>query len=89
MSGLRREQSAARSSTPKLAWDEKNERWKASPLADWSEQDVWSYIVANDVPYNDLHDRGYASIGCTHCTRPGNGREGRWAQTGKAECGLH
>ncbi|MGI9080795.1 MAG: phosphoadenylyl-sulfate reductase [Thermoleophilaceae bacterium] len=89
MSGLRREQSPARASTPKLAWDEKNERWKASPLADWSEQDVWSYIVANDVPYNDLHDRGYASIGCTHCTRPGNGREGRWAQTGKAECGLH
>ena len=89
MSGLRREQSPARASTPKLAWDEKNERWKASPLADWSEQDVWRYIVENDVPYNDLHDRGYASIGCTHCTRPGNGREGRWAQTGKAECGLH
>jgi phosphoadenosine phosphosulfate reductase len=89
ISGLRREQSAARSSAAKLQWDKKNELWKANPLADWSEKDVWSYIVENDVPYNDLHDRGYASIGCTHCTRPGSGREGRWAQTDKVECGLH
>ncbi len=89
MSGLRRDQSPSRADTPKLGWDDKNERWKASPLADWSEKDVWRYIVENDVPYNDLHDRGYASIGCTHCTRPGSGREGRWSQTGKAECGLH
>ncbi|MGI8946011.1 MAG: phosphoadenylyl-sulfate reductase [Thermoleophilaceae bacterium] len=89
ISGLRRDQSPARAATPKLAWNEKNERWKANPLADWSEQDVWRYIAEHDVPYNDLHDRGYASIGCTHCTLPGNGREGRWAQTGMVECGLH
>jgi phosphoadenosine phosphosulfate reductase len=89
ISGLRREQSAARSSAAKLQWDKKNELWKANPLADWSEKDLWSYIVENDVPYNDLHDRGYASIGCTHCTRPGSAREGRWAQTDKVECGLH
>ena len=40
-------------------------------------------------PYNPLHERGYASIGCTHCTQPGEGREGRWAGTDKTECGLH
>jgi phosphoadenosine phosphosulfate reductase len=89
MTGLRRDQSPSRADTPKLQWDDKNERWKASPLADWTEKDVWRYLAENDVPYNDLHDRGYASIGCTHCTKPGNGREGRWADTGKAECGLH
>ena len=89
MTGLRREQSPSRADTPKLAWDDKNERWKASPLADWTEKDVWRYLVENDVPYNDLHDRGYGSIGCTHCTKPGSGREGRWAESGKAECGLH
>ncbi|HKF79355.1 MAG TPA: phosphoadenylyl-sulfate reductase [Thermoleophilaceae bacterium] len=89
ISGLRREQSPMRASAPKLQWDKKNELWKANPLADWSEKDVWSYIVDNDVPYNELHDRGYASIGCTHCTRPAAAREGRWSQTDKVECGLH
>jgi phosphoadenosine phosphosulfate reductase len=89
ISGLRREQSPVRAGTAKLQWDKKNELWKANPLADWSEKDVWSYIVENDVPYNQLHDRGYGSIGCTHCTRPGSSREGRWSQTDKVECGLH
>ena len=87
--GLRREQSPDRAGTPKLGWDEKHGLWKASPLADWSERDVWRYIAENDVPYNPLHDRGFASIGCTHCTRPAPGRAGRWAGSDKLECGLH
>ena len=89
VSGVRREQSPVRARTPKLAWDRKHERWKANPLADWTEQDVWRYIAEHDVPYNPLHDRGYASIGCTHCTKPGDGREGRWSGSAKDECGLH
>ena len=47
------------------------------------------YIAEHDLPYNALHDRGYPTIGCTHCTVPGAGREGRWTGTGKTECGLH
>ena len=89
VAGLRREQSPSRAATPKLHWDEKHGLWKANPLADWTERDIWNYIYANDVPYNELHDKGYASIGCTHCTTPGGGREGRWAGTDKIECGLH
>jgi phosphoadenosine phosphosulfate reductase len=89
VSGVRREQSPSRARTRKLAWDPRHERFKVSPLADWDEADVWRHIVEHDVPYNPLHDRGYASIGCTHCTRPGAGREGRWTGTGKVECGLH
>ena len=89
VAGLRREQSPSRASTPKLAWDARHERWKFNPIADWSEDDVWSYIAEHDLPYNGLHDQGYATIGCTHCTVPGAGREGRWAGTGKSECGLH
>lgn len=89
MSGLRRDQSRLRGDTPKLAWDEKHGLWKANPLADWSERDVWRYVTEHDVPYNELHDRGYPSIGCTHCTRPATGRDGRWAQSDKLECGLH
>jgi phosphoadenosine phosphosulfate reductase len=89
ISGLRREQARSRRSTAKLHWDPKNGLWKANPLADWSEKDVWTYLTENDVPYNELHDRGYASIGCTHCTLPAGGRDGRWAGTDKIECGLH
>ena len=89
ISGVRREQGPSRAGTPKLAWDAKHERWKANPLADWSEKDVWRYIADHDVPYHPLHDRGYESIGCTHCTVAGGGRDGRWAGPDKIECGLH
>ena len=89
VTGLRREHSAERAATPKLHWDERNGLWKVNPLADWSKDDVWSYIRANDVPYNELHDQGYDSIGCVPCTQPGAGRDGRWAGLDKTECGLH
>ena len=89
ISGVRREQARTRRETPKLQWDRKHELWKANPLADWKEPDVWRYILEHGVPYNKLHDLGYASIGCTHCTLRGVGREGRWAHTAKVECGLH
>jgi phosphoadenosine phosphosulfate reductase len=87
--GVRRDQSPTRAETPKIGWDAKHGIWKAAPLADWSEQDVWRHIHANDLPYNPLHDRGYASIGCTHCTVPAADRSGRWAGSDKLECGLH
>jgi len=87
--GVRRDQSPTRAGTPKIGWDAKHGIWKAAPLADWSEQDVWRHIHANDLPYNPLHDRGYASIGCTHCTVPAADRSGRWAGSDKLECGLH
>lgn len=87
--GVRRDQAPTRADTPKIAWDAKHGIWKAAPLADWSERDVWRYIHEHDLPYNVLHDRGYASIGCTHCTVPAADRSGRWAGNGKVECGLH
>jgi phosphoadenosine phosphosulfate reductase len=89
VAGLRRDQSPSRATTPKLHWDEKHGLWKANPLAAWTERDVWNYIAANDVPYNELHDQGYSSIGCTHCTVPADDRSGRWSQSDKVECGLH
>jgi phosphoadenosine phosphosulfate reductase len=89
ITGLRRDQSPARAEAPKLAWDDAHELWKANPLADWDDARVRAYIAERNLPYNALHDAGYASIGCTHCTQPGDGREGRWSGTGKVECGLH
>jgi phosphoadenosine phosphosulfate reductase len=89
ITGVRRDQSPTRANAPKLGWDAAHELWKANPLVDWSDDDCWSYIRERGLPYNALHDRGYASIGDTHSTIPGAGREGRWAGTDRTECGLH
>lgn len=89
ITGIRREQAPTRAAAPKLARDERRGIWKVNPLADWTEQDLWRYIFEHDLPYNPLHDEGYASIGCVPCTLPGVGREGRWSGQEKTECGLH
>ena len=89
VSGLRREQAPTRAGVEELAWDTKHGLWKANPLAGWTESDVWAHIFDHGLPYHPLHDQGYGSIGCTHCTAPGSGREGRWAGSQKTECGLH
>jgi phosphoadenosine phosphosulfate reductase len=89
ITGIRRDQSPTRADAPKLGWDEQHELWKANPLADWSDERCWQYIRERGLPYNPLHDRGYDSIGDQHSTVPGKGREGRWAGTGKTECGIH
>ena len=89
ITGVRRDQSPTRANAPKLGWDETHELWKANPLADWSDEDCWAYIRERGLPYNPLHDQGYASIGDVHSTVPGAGREGRWAGSDRTECGLH
>jgi phosphoadenosine phosphosulfate reductase len=89
ITGIRREQAPTRSEAAKLERDERRGIWKVNPLTDWTEKDLWRYIYEHDLPYNPLHDQGYASIGCEPCTQPGAGREGRWAGTGKIECGIH
>jgi phosphoadenosine phosphosulfate reductase len=74
-------------------WDQKFNLVKVNPLAAWSWDNVWDYIRDNHVPYNPLHDQGYPSIGCLHCTRPvkpgEDPRAGRWSGFEKTECGLH
>ncbi len=68
---------------------------KFNPLADWSEDEVWSYLSAFDVPYNALYEQGYRSIGCAPCSRPvvegEDARAGRWwwEEPQQRECGLH
>ena len=93
ITGLRRDQSVTRGLTPVVEWDEKFGLLKVNPLARWTESDVWRYIREHDVPYNALHNRGYSSIGCVHCTTPVAPGEalmaGRWRGRAKTECGLH
>ena len=89
VAGLRRSDSQARSKTPKFAWDKRFGLWKLNPLVDWTDTQLWNHIRENNVPYNELHDQGYPSIGCTHCTRPAADRSGRWAGFEKSECGIN
>jgi phosphoadenosine phosphosulfate reductase len=89
ITGIRREQGPTRSQTELIEQDAKRGLHKYNPLALWSEKDLWARIFERDLPYNPLHDQGYASIGCAPCTLPGEGREGRWAGSEKTECGLH
>ncbi len=94
ITGVRREQSAARATNQPLQLDPRNGMHKVSPLLDWTEAQIWEYIRARQLPYNPLHDRGYPSIGCAPCTRaiqPGEDhRAGRWwwEQAATRECGL-
>ncbi len=89
VAGLRRDQSDTRKNVAPVMWDAKFDVFKIAPLWNWTDGEVWRYVAANDVPYNPLHDAGYASVGCTHCTVAGAGRDGRWQGAGKTECGLH
>jgi len=89
ITGIRREQGPTRAATELRERDENRGIWKYNPLAHWTDRDLWQRIHERDLPYNPLHDQGYESIGCAPCTRPGSGREGRWAGTEKTECGLH
>ncbi len=93
--GLRRDQSVTRAEIELLEDDPANGLWRLNPLADWSEERVWDYIKAREVPYNVLHDRGFPSIGCASCTRAvkrtEDVRAGRWywERPEHRECGLH
>jgi phosphoadenosine phosphosulfate reductase len=93
MSGLRRDESAARAKTPLVSYDVSRGLVKINPIATWSDEDVAGYVRDHDLPVHPLSDRGYESIGCWPCTRPvGEGddaRSGRWFGLDKTECGLH
>jgi phosphoadenosine phosphosulfate reductase len=96
ITGLRREQTVTRNKIMKIEVDKLNNNIiKLNPLADWTNDKIWEYIHENKIPYNELHDRGYPSIGCEPCTRAvkqgEDPRAGRWwwEIDSQKECGLH
>ncbi|MCH8222289.1 MAG: phosphoadenylyl-sulfate reductase [Chloroflexi bacterium] len=96
ITGLRRDQGMARGEIKIVERDEAHGNYKISPLANWDFDQVRAYVDENSVPYNELHDKGYPSIGCLPCTRaiePGEDlRAGRWwweLDPDAKECGLH
>jgi phosphoadenosine phosphosulfate reductase len=62
---------------------------KFYPLLDVTREQREAYIKDHLLPFHPLQSKGYFSIGCKHCTQPGEGREGRWNNSPKTECGLH
>jgi len=93
ITGLRRDQSLNRANTPIISIDSRTGRYKIAPFANWSEEMIWTYIHAYQLPYNTLHEMGYPSIGCWTCTRAvtvgDDIRSGRWTNHSKTECGIH
>jgi len=93
ITAIRRDQTPARATAGIVERDQKFGLIKINPLASWSSFDVWRYLTKHDVPYNPLHDAGYASIGCHPCTSAvqigEDPRAGRWRGSAKTECGLH
>jgi len=94
IAGVRRDQSQKRSETPILQQERRYNLVKLCPFANWTEDMIWGYIQAYDIPYNPLHDQNFPSIGCHTCTQPVDPtiddiRAGRWAGRGKTECGIN
>lgn len=95
ITGIRKDQTVSRFFNKHVEWEDKYKLLKINPLLNWSERQVWEYIKSNHVPYNELHDKGFPSIGCMPCTRavkPGEDiRSGRWwwEDAEHKECGLH
>jgi len=92
VSGIRRDQTKTRSKI-RIVELQPDGIYKISPLANWTQRDIWQYIHDHDLLVHPLTSQGYLSIGCAPCTRPilpgEDERAGRWAGTGKIECGLH
>ncbi len=95
ITGLRAEHSPNRNSLEIIQWDETYQLFKYNPLLHWTSEEVKEYVKKNNIPYNNLHDKGFVSIGCSPCTRAikegEDFRAGRWwwEDDSKKECGLH
>jgi len=93
ITGIRKRQTQVRKKADLIEYESRFEVIKINPLIEWTHDEVWNYIKTNNLPYNELHDRNYPSIGCKQCTSPvcigEDARSGRWKGNNKTECGLH
>tara|TARA_Y100000588_G_C13885633_1_gene766441 strand:+ start:62 stop:799 length:738 start_codon:yes stop_codon:yes gene_type:complete len=93
ITGIRKKQTAIRANSELVEMEPRFSVIKLNPLLNWTHNEVWNYIKEHNLPYNELHDRNYPSIGCKPCTSPvcsgDDERSGRWNGTNKTECGLH
>ncbi len=93
ITGVRREETDARTSTKVVQWDPRRQMVKVNPIVEWTQKEVDDYIAEHGVLVNPLVYDGYPSIGCHTCTARvalgADPRSGRWVGTAKTECGIH
>ena len=93
ITGIRKKQTQVRNKSDLIEFESRFKVIKINPLIEWTHDEIWNYIKANNLPYNPLHDISYPSIGCKQCTSPvctgADDRSGRWKGKNKTECGLH
>ena len=93
ITGVRREETDARTDTKVVQWDARRQMVKVNPIVEWTQKDVDDYISEHGVLVNPLVYDGYPSIGCRTCTARveagADPRSGRWAGIAKTECGIH
>jgi phosphoadenosine phosphosulfate reductase len=93
LTSLKRSDAPTRADAPVVGWDRVFGLVKVNPLATWTDDDIDGYVKDHDLPVHPLVPKGFLSIGCAPTTRPVSDgedpRSGRWAGTGKTECGLH
>lgn len=93
ITGLRRDETALRREASAVEWDNRRQKVKVNPIVSWTQDQLDAYIADHGILVNPLLYDGYPSIGCQPCTsrvQPGaDPRSGRWADSGKTECGLH
>lgn len=93
--GIRRQQADTRKAANFIEWSKRYDCHAVSPLLNWTTRDIHAYMKQHNLPYHPLYEKGYASIGCNplSCTRPiqigEDARAGRWAGSGKIECGIN
>lgn len=93
--GIRRDQADTRRRAQFIEWSARYKCHAISPLLNWTSRDIYGYMKQHDLPYHPLYEKGYASIGCNprSCTEPimpgQDPRSGRWAKSGKLECGIN
>jgi len=87
VSGLMQSQSSYRKQMN--IFEQKNDILKFYPIIDLNDKDAKAYMEKNNLPEHPLVRHGFSSVGCIHCTVKGRGREGRWVNRSKTECGLH
>jgi len=95
MRGIRRNQAESRKAAAFVEYAPRYGCYAVSPLLKWGSREIYAYLKAHELPYHPLVEKGYLSVGCNpeSCTRPitigEDSRSGRWAGTGKLECGIN
>jgi phosphoadenosine phosphosulfate reductase len=81
ITGIRWDEQVARAE--ERYFSEREDHTRVNPILHFMEKDIWEYIRKNDIPYCELYDKGYRSLGCAPCTEPNT--SGGLERSGRAQ----